>query len=140
MFGRSEPATGPSPRTCWSTTAASAKRRRSRARSMRCFARGSALRTSRSSSSAKAARRSNAVVAAGGMESMSNAPYLLKDARGGYRFGDGRLIDAMIHDGLWDYYFPMTMAAQGARVAHELGVSREEQDRFAYESHRRALQ
>ena len=83
---------------------------------------------------------SNAVVAAGGMESMSNAPYLLKDARGGYRFGDGRLIDAMIHDGLWDYYFPMTMAAQGAKVANELGVSREEQDRFAYESHRRAVQ
>lgn len=83
---------------------------------------------------------SNAVVAAGGMESMSNAPYLLKEARGGYRFGDGRLIDAMIHDGLWDYYFPMTMAAQGAKVASELGVSREEQDRFAYESHRRATQ
>ncbi len=83
---------------------------------------------------------SNAVVAAGGMESMSNAPYLLKDARGGYRFGDGRLIDAMIHDGLWDYYFPMTMAAHGAKVANELGVSREEQDRFAYESHRRAVQ
>jgi len=83
---------------------------------------------------------SNAVVAAGGMESMSNAPYLLKDARAGYRFGDGRLIDAMIHDGLWDYYFPMTMAAQGAKVANELGVSREEQDRFAYESHRRATQ
>ena len=84
------------------------------------------------------AEGSNAVVAAGGMESMSNAPYLLKEARSGYRFGDGRLIDAMIHDGLWDYYFPMTMASQGAKVANELGVSREEQDRFAYESHRRA--
>jgi len=83
---------------------------------------------------------SNALVGAGGMESMSNAPYLLKDARGGYRFGDGRLIDAMIHDGLWDYYFPMTMAAQGAKVANEMGVSREEQDRFAYESHRRATE
>ncbi|HEY8313220.1 MAG TPA: thiolase family protein [Candidatus Baltobacteraceae bacterium] len=83
---------------------------------------------------------SNAVVLAGGMESMSNAPYLLKDARSGYRFGDGRLIDAMIHDGLWDYYFPMTMATQGSKVANELGLSREEQDRFAYESHRRAMQ
>jgi len=83
---------------------------------------------------------SSALVGAGGMESMSNAPYLLKDARSGYRFGDGRLIDAMIHDGLWDYYFPMTMASQGAKVASELGVSREEQDRFAYESHRRATQ
>jgi len=83
---------------------------------------------------------SNDVVVAGGMESMSNAPYLLKDARNGYRFGDGRLIDGMIHDGLWDYYFPMTMAAQGAKVANELAVTREDQDRFAYESHRRATQ
>ncbi|HEV3153062.1 MAG TPA: thiolase family protein [Candidatus Baltobacteraceae bacterium] len=81
---------------------------------------------------------SNSVVAAGGMESMSNAPYLLKEARSGYRFGDGRLIDGMIHDGLWDYYFPMTMASQGAKVANELQVSREEQDRFALESHQRA--
>jgi acetyl-CoA C-acetyltransferase len=82
----------------------------------------------------------NTVVVAGGMESMTNAPYLLKEARKGYRFGDGRLIDAMIHDGLWDYYFPMTMASQGAKVANELGVTREEQDRFAYESHRRAAE
>ncbi|MBV8066389.1 MAG: acetyl-CoA C-acyltransferase [Candidatus Eremiobacteraeota bacterium] len=80
----------------------------------------------------------NTVVAAGGMESMSNAPYLLKDARWGYHFGDGALVDAMIYDGLWDQYFPMTMAAQGSKVAAELGLSREEQDRFAYESHRRA--
>ena len=80
----------------------------------------------------------NRVVAAGGMESMSNAPYLLKDARSGYRFGDGTLIDEMIYDGLWDQYFPMTMATQGGIVANELGLTREEQDRFAYESHRRA--
>ncbi|MGZ3576866.1 MAG: thiolase family protein [Vulcanimicrobiaceae bacterium] len=79
----------------------------------------------------------NTVVAAGGMESMSNAPYLLKDARFGYRFGDGAVIDSMIHDGLWDQYFPMTMATQGSKVANELGLTREEQDRFAYESHRR---
>ncbi len=78
------------------------------------------------------------IVAAGGMESMSNAPYLLKEARTGYRFGDGTLIDAMIYDGLWDQYFPMTMAAQGSKVANELGLTREEQDRFAYESHNRA--
>ena len=83
---------------------------------------------------------SNELVVAGGMESMSNAPYILKEARTGYRFGDGRLIDAMIHDGLWDYYFPMTMATQGSKVAGELGLSREEQDRFAYESHRRATE
>ncbi len=80
----------------------------------------------------------NRVVAAGGMESMSNAPYLLRDARGGYRFGDGTLVDEMIYDGLWDQYFPMTMATQGGIVANELGLTREEQDRFAYESHRRA--
>jgi acetyl-CoA C-acetyltransferase len=79
----------------------------------------------------------NAVVAAGGMESMSNAPYLLRDARWGYRFGDGALIDAMIYDGLWDQYFPMTMAAQGSKVASELGLTREEQDRFALASHHR---
>ncbi|MGC1382020.1 MAG: hypothetical protein WA814_13475 [Candidatus Baltobacteraceae bacterium] len=80
----------------------------------------------------------NAVIAAGGMESMSNAPYLLRDARWGYRFGDGAIVDAMIYDGLWDQYFPMTMATQGSKVAAELGMSREEQDRFAFESHRRA--
>ena len=80
----------------------------------------------------------NRVVAAGGMESMSNAPYLLKEARSGYRFGDGTLIDAMIHDGLWDCYFGMTMATQGSKVANELGLTREAQDAFAYESHHRA--
>jgi acetyl-CoA C-acetyltransferase len=78
------------------------------------------------------------VVVAGGMESMSNAPYLLPGARSGYRYGNGVLIDAMIHDGLWDYYFDEAMAAQGARVAAELGVTREVQDRFAYQSHTRA--
>jgi acetyl-CoA C-acetyltransferase len=80
------------------------------------------------------------VVAAGGMESMSNAPYLLRDARWGYRFGDGTLVDAMIYDGLWDQYFPMTMATQGSKVAAEMGLTREEQDRFALESHHRAAQ
>lgn len=80
------------------------------------------------------------VIAAGGMESMSNAPYLLRDARYGYRFGDGALVDAMIYDGLWDQYFPMTMASQGSKVAAELGFTREEQDRFAFRSHRRAAQ
>src|SRR5580692_5048480 len=80
----------------------------------------------------------NALIAAGGMESMSNAPYLLRDARFGYRFGDGALIDAMIYDGLWDQYFPMTMATQGSKVANELGRSRQEQDRFALASHHRS--
>ena len=71
------------------------------------------------------------VVVAGGMESMSNAPYLLANARFGYRFGDGALIDEMVHDGLLDVYFDEAMASQSARVAAELGVTREVQDRFA---------
>ena len=78
------------------------------------------------------------VVVAGGMESMSNAPYLVPGARAGYRYGDGVLVDSMIHDGLWDAYFDEAMAAQGAKVAAELGVTREVQDRFAYRSHARA--
>ena len=80
----------------------------------------------------------NRVVVAGGMESMSNAPYLLPGARGGYRYGHGVLVDAMIHDGLWDHYFDEAMAAQGARVAAELGVTRAVQDEYAYQSHQRA--
>ena len=78
------------------------------------------------------------VVGAGGMESMSNAPYLLRDARWGYRFGDGTIVDAMIYDGLWDQNFGMTMSTQGSKVAGELGLTREDQDTFAYQSHRRA--
>jgi acetyl-CoA C-acetyltransferase len=77
-------------------------------------------------------------VVAGGMESMSNAPYLLPGARAGYRFGDGVLVDEMIVDGLLDAYFNEAMASQGARVAAELGVTRELQDRFAQASHARA--
>jgi len=78
------------------------------------------------------------VVAAGGMESMSNAPYLLDKARFGYRYGDGQLIDAMVRDGLWDYFFNVTMAYQGAQVAAELKLSREDQDAWALRSHQRA--
>ena len=80
------------------------------------------------------------VAVAGGMESMSNAPYLLPGARTGYRYGNGTLVDAMIHDGLWDYYFDEAMAAQGARVAAELGVTRAVQDEFAYKSHQHAFE
>jgi acetyl-CoA C-acetyltransferase len=77
-------------------------------------------------------------VVAGGMESMSNAPYLLPNARFGYRYGNGTLVDEMVLDGLLDYYFDEAMAAQGARVAAELGVTRALQDRFAQASHARA--
>ncbi|TAM57970.1 acetyl-CoA C-acyltransferase [bacterium] len=78
------------------------------------------------------------VVVAGGMESMSNAPYLLEKARFGYRYGDGQLVDAMVRDGLWDFFFNVTMASQGAQVAAELKLSREEQDAWALRSHRLA--
>ncbi len=78
------------------------------------------------------------VVVAGGMESMSNAPYLLANARFGYRYGNDALIDEMVHDGLLDAYFDEAMASQSARVAAELGVTRAVQDQFAYQSHARA--
>jgi acetyl-CoA C-acetyltransferase len=78
------------------------------------------------------------VVVAGGMESMSNAPYLLRNARSGYRFGNGELFDAMVLDGLLDAYADAMMSTQASQVATELGITREVQDRLAYESHRRA--
>lgn len=80
------------------------------------------------------------LIVAGGMESMSNAPYALPGARSGYRFGDGKLVDLMIHDGLWDFFFDVTMASQGANVAAELGLTREMQDEFALRSHQRATE
>jgi acetyl-CoA C-acetyltransferase len=73
------------------------------------------------------------------MESMTNAPYLLPQARSGYRLGDGKLIDSMIHDGLWDSYENFHMGMTGELVAEKYGISREEQDRFAFESHQKAI-
>jgi acetyl-CoA C-acetyltransferase len=78
------------------------------------------------------------IVAAGGMESMTNAPYLLPQARGGYRMGNGTLVDAMIHDGLWEAYRGFHMGVGAEMIAARYGISREEQDAFAAESHRRA--
>lgn len=78
------------------------------------------------------------MVVAGGMESMTNAPYLLPQAREGYRMGNGALVDAMIHDGLWDVYNQFHMGAAAEMVAATCGISRTEQDAFAAESHRRA--
>jgi acetyl-CoA C-acetyltransferase len=78
------------------------------------------------------------IVVAGGMESMSNAPYLLPQARSGYRMGNGALVDAMINDGLWDVYNNFHMGSAAEMVAAKCGISREEQDTFAAESHRRA--
>jgi len=79
------------------------------------------------------------VVVAGGMESMSNVPYYLREARTGYRMGDGKLVDGMIFDGLWDPYNDFHMGNAGELCAKEYGLSREAQDAFATESYRRAL-
>ena len=80
------------------------------------------------------------VVLAGGMESMTNAPYLLPQARSGYRMGNGTLLDAMIHDGLWDVYNQFHMGSAAEMVAEKYGITRECQDAFAAESHRRAAE
>jgi acetyl-CoA C-acetyltransferase len=79
------------------------------------------------------------VVIAGGMESMTNAPYCLPSARDGYRMGNGQIIDTMIHDGLWDPYGDVHMGTCGDLVADKYGFTREDQDAFAAESYRRAL-
>ncbi|MDB4974228.1 MAG: acetyl-CoA C-acetyltransferase [Myxococcaceae bacterium] len=78
------------------------------------------------------------LVVAGGMESMSNAPYLLSKARAGYRMGHGELIDAMLLDGLWDPYEDFHMGTAGERSARELGITRAQQDDFARSSYQRA--
>ena len=79
------------------------------------------------------------IVVAGGMESMSNCPYLLLQARTGYRLGDGKLVDSMINDGLWDAYESFHMGMTGELVAEKYRITREEQDRFAVESHQKAV-
>jgi len=83
---------------------------------------------------------SNEVMLAGGMESMSNAPYLLPKARQGYRMGNGVLVDSMIHDGLTDAYNPVHMGVCGEMCAERYGIGRAEQDRFATQSYTRALE
>ncbi len=78
------------------------------------------------------------LVVTGGMESMSNAPYLLRKARFGYRLGNGELIDSMVFDGLTSTFDELHMVQQNSLVARELGITREEQDAWAYRSHQRA--
>jgi acetyl-CoA C-acetyltransferase len=78
------------------------------------------------------------IIVAGGMESMTNAPYLLPQARSGYRMGNGALIDSMIYDGLWDVYNDFHMGTAAEMVAEKYGITREDQDAFAAESHARA--
>jgi acetyl-CoA C-acetyltransferase len=78
------------------------------------------------------------LVVAGGMESMSNAPHLIRNTREGLRLGQGQLVDSVIHDGLWCAFENWHMGMTGEAVAERYGVSREDQDRFAADSHRRA--
>jgi acetyl-CoA C-acetyltransferase len=80
------------------------------------------------------------LIVTGGMESMSNAPYLLEKARFGYRLGDGTLIDSMTHDGLVSTFDGRHMVEQASFVSRELGIAREEQDRWALRSHQRAVE
>jgi acetyl-CoA C-acetyltransferase len=79
------------------------------------------------------------IIVAGGMESMSNAPYVLDRARVGYRLGHGQIFDSMIKDGLWDVYNDFHMGNAGELCARNLKITREEQDDYAMESYRRAL-
>src|SRR5690242_13572295 len=81
----------------------------------------------------------SAIVVAGGMESMTNAPYLLPQARKGYRLGNAQIVDSMVHDGLWDIYNDYHMGITGENVAEKYGITREEQDEFAVNSHRKAV-
>jgi acetyl-CoA C-acetyltransferase len=79
------------------------------------------------------------VIVAGGMESMSNAPYLLKEARSGFRMGNKQVIDSMINDGLWDAYNDYHMGCTGEVVAERYDVSRSQQDEWALNSHAKAI-
>jgi acetyl-CoA C-acetyltransferase len=79
------------------------------------------------------------IVLAGGMESMSNSPYLMKGARSGLRLGNAELLDAMIVDGLWDVYEDFHMGQTAELVAEKYNISRQEQDQFALESHQKAV-
>jgi acetyl-CoA C-acetyltransferase len=90
---------------------------------------------------AQAIQTGNAeIVVAGGMESMTNAPYLLPQARKGYRLGNSQIIDSVVNDGLWDVYNDYHMGMTGENVAQKYGVTREQQDEYAVNSHRKAVQ
>src|SRR5215475_2061683 len=80
------------------------------------------------------------IVVAGGMESMTNAPYLLPQARKGYRLGNSQIVDSMVNDGLWDVYNNYHMGMTGENVAQKYGVTREQQDEYAVSSHQKAVQ
>jgi len=89
---------------------------------------------------AQAIQTENAeIVVAGGMESMTNSPYLLPQARAGMRIGHAKVLDSMITDGLWDAYEDFHMGMTGELVAEKYGITRQRQDEYAVESHRRAV-
>ncbi len=88
---------------------------------------------------AQAIQTGNAeIVVAGGMESMTNAPYLLPQGRKGFRMGDSKAVDSMVNDGLWDIYNNYHMGMTGENVAEKYNITREEQDAYALDSHRKA--
>ena len=76
---------------------------------------------------------------AGGMENMTRAPYLLYQARNGYRLGDGKIVDSMVHDGLWEIYNDFHMGITGERIAEHFDIGREEIDRFSLDSNMKAV-
>jgi acetyl-CoA C-acetyltransferase len=79
------------------------------------------------------------IIAAGGMENMTRAPYMLFNAREGYRLGDGKLVDAMVHDGLWDVYNDFHMGITGEIIAEKFSITREDADILAFESHQKSI-
>src|ERR1700678_2107088 len=81
----------------------------------------------------------SSMMVAGGMDSMTNAEYILPNAGKGYRLGNGQLVDSMVHDGLWDIYNDYHMGLTGENVAEKYGITREEQDEFALNSQRQAV-
>ncbi len=99
---------------------------------------GSGLKTLMMAASMIAAGDGDIFVA-GGMESMNNGPYLLKEARFGYRLGDGNLVDAMVYDGLWCSFEDHHMGNSAEWIAREYNLEREELDEYAYHSHRKAI-
>src|SRR4051812_30690274 len=79
------------------------------------------------------------LIVAGGMESMSRAPYYLMNARTGFKYGDQKAVDGMVHDGLWCAFENCAMGESAEYIAEKYGVSRAEQDRFSVQSHQRAV-
>ena len=100
---------------------------------------GSSLKAAMMAANSISAGKSKVIIA-GGMESMSNAPQLLIGQRKGKKMGDSKLIDSMIHDGLWDVYNDIHMGNTGETIAEESGISRIDSDEFAIRSHQRAAE